>query len=112
MSADGGKMQKIATVEGDSLSYADTSAEAGKTYRYRIRSNDQGPRSGSTSIDVPELEPDPTPPFNDRVVRVEPTFNNTDSSDHDQCGGKHRVRRHEHRGAPTRPRTADMRRHA
>ena len=74
MSADGGKMLKIATVEGGSLSYADTSAEAGKTYRYRIRSNDQGPRSGSTSIDVPELEPDPTPPFNDRVVRADPTF--------------------------------------
>ena len=81
MSADGGKMLKIATVEGDSLSYADTSAEAGKTYRYRIRSNDQGPRSGLTSIDVPALEPDPTPPSNDRVVRAEPTFNNTDSSD-------------------------------
>ncbi len=75
MSADGGKMLKIATVEGDSLSYADTSAEAGKTYRYRIRSNDQGPRSGLTSIDVPALEPEPTPPFNDRVVRAEPTFN-------------------------------------
>ena len=80
MSADGGKMLKIATVEGDSLSYPDTSAEAGKTYRYRIRSNDQGPRSGLTSIDVPALEPDPTPPsddLNDRVVRAEPTFNNT-----------------------------------
>ena len=78
MSADGGKMLKIATVEGDSLSYADTSAEAGKTYRYRIRSNDQGPRSGLTLIDVPALEPDPTPPsndLNDRVVRADPTFN-------------------------------------
>ena len=75
MSDDASKMRKIATVEGDSLSYADTSAEAGKTYRYRIRSNNQGPRSGPTSIDVPQLEPDPTPPFKDRVVRVEPTFN-------------------------------------
>ena len=75
MSEDGSRMQQLATVGGDTLTYIDTDVEAGKTYRYRVRSNDLGPRSDHTTIDVPEAEPEPAPRSDDRVVRADPMFN-------------------------------------
>ena len=74
MSEDGSRMQQLATVGGDTLTYTDTDVEAGKTYRYRVRSNDLGPRSDHTTIDVPEAEPEPAPRSDDRVVRADPMF--------------------------------------
>ena len=53
MDEDGSRMRLFATVDGATLSYSDTSVEAGVTYRYRIRSNDKGPRSASTELTVP-----------------------------------------------------------
>ena len=75
MSADGSRMQQLATVGGDTLTYTDTDVEAGESYRYRVRSNDLGPRSDHTTIDVPEAEPEPAPRSDDRVVRADPVFN-------------------------------------
>ena len=54
----GSRMRLFATVDGATLSYADTSVEAGVTYRYRIRSNDKGPRSASTEFTVPAPKSD------------------------------------------------------
>ena len=71
MSEDGSRMQQLATVGGDTLTYTDTDVEAGESYRYRVRSNDLGPRSDHTTIDVPEAEPEPAPRSDDRVVRNE-----------------------------------------
>ena len=53
MDEDGSRMRLFATVDGATLSYTDTSVDAGVTYRYRIRSNDKGPRSASTELTVP-----------------------------------------------------------
>ena len=78
MSEDGSRMQQLATVGGDTLTYTDTDVEAGESYRYRVRSNDLGPRSDHTTIDVPEAEPEPAPRSDDRVVRLaDPVFTNT-----------------------------------
>ena len=55
------RMTLFDTVEGTVLTYADTTVEAGSTYRYRIRSNNQGRRSGYAEVAVPEqtsAEPD------------------------------------------------------
>ena len=76
MSEDGSRMQQLATVGGDTLTYTDTDVEAGESYRYRVRSNDLGPRSDHTTIAVPEAEPEPAPRSDDRVVRfADPVFN-------------------------------------
>ena len=77
MSEDGSRMQQLATVGGDTLTYTDTDVEAGETYRYRVRSNDLGPRSDHTTIAVPEVEPEPAPRSDDRVVRADPMFSAT-----------------------------------
>ena len=75
MSEDGSRMEQVATVGGDTLTYTDTDVEAGASYRYRVRSNDLGPRSDHTTIAVPEAEPEPAPRSDDRVVRVaDPVF--------------------------------------
>ncbi|MYE46664.1 MAG: hypothetical protein F4X25_07920, partial [Chloroflexi bacterium] len=54
MDVEGARMALIATVDGDVLTYTDDDVNAGEHYRYRIRSNDQGPRSGRTDITLPE----------------------------------------------------------
>ena len=54
----GSRMRLFATVDGASLSYTDTAVEPGVTYRYRIRSNDKGPRSASTELTVPAPKSD------------------------------------------------------
>ncbi|MYD17775.1 MAG: hypothetical protein F4W99_11635 [Chloroflexi bacterium] len=64
MDVEGSRMTKIASVDGEVLTYTDTTVSAGEDYRYRIRSNDQGSRSGRTEITVPEAtvsEPTPEP---------------------------------------------------
>ena len=50
MDEDGSKMRLFASVDGASLGVIDTAVEPGVTYRYRIRSNNQGPRSAFTEI--------------------------------------------------------------
>ncbi|MYB21710.1 MAG: hypothetical protein F4Y29_04160 [Chloroflexi bacterium] len=62
MDVEGSRMTKIASVDGDVLTYTDTTVTAGEDYRYRIRSNDQGSRSNRTDITIPEAtatEPEP-----------------------------------------------------
>ena len=54
MDVAGARMVKIDSVDGGVLSYSDSTVGAGQDYRYRIRSNDQGPRSGRTDITIPE----------------------------------------------------------
>ena len=54
----GSRMRLFATVDGASLSYTDTAVEPGVTYRYRIRSNDKGPRSASIEFTVPAPKSD------------------------------------------------------
>ncbi|MYD53277.1 MAG: hypothetical protein F4W96_03070 [Chloroflexi bacterium] len=64
MDVEGSRMTKIDSVDGDVLTYTDTTVTAGEDYRYRIRSNDQGSRSGRTDITIPEAtvsEPTPEP---------------------------------------------------
>ena len=51
---DGSRMAKIATVDGAGLAYTDEQVTAGATYRYRVRSNDQGPRSAWTQTVMTE----------------------------------------------------------
>ena len=109
MSEDGSRMQQLATVGGDTLTYTDTDVEAGESYRYRVRSNDLGPRSDHTTIDVPEAEPEPAPRSDDRVVRADPMFSAT-TADY-QRAGEHRLR-HEHRGRDHGHRHRHRRRHA
>ena len=46
--------RRIAKTGPSVLTYTDTSVEAGKTYRYRIRSNNIGPKTDATEIAVPE----------------------------------------------------------
>ena len=62
MDVQGARMTHIATVDGLTLTYTDDDVNAGEHYRYRIRSNDQGARSGRTDITLPEATtPEPTP---------------------------------------------------
>ena len=66
MDVEGARMAKIDTVDGDVLTYTDSTVTAGQHYRYRIRSNDLGSRSGRTDITLPEATateptPEPTP---------------------------------------------------
>ena len=58
MDEDGSKMRLFASVDGASLGVTDTAVEPGVTYRYRIRSNNQGPRSAFTEITAPASESD------------------------------------------------------
>ena len=53
----GDRLSKTATTTGSEFSYTDDAIEPGKTYRYRIRSNDIGRRSGRTDVDVPAQAP-------------------------------------------------------
>ncbi|MDE2934771.1 MAG: cadherin domain-containing protein [Chloroflexota bacterium] len=62
MDVAGARMTKIDSVDGSVLTYTDTTVTTGQHYRYRIRSNDQGSRSGRTDITIPEATtPEPTP---------------------------------------------------
>ena len=58
MDEDGSKMRLFASVDGASLGFTDTAVEPGVTYRYRIRSNNQGPRSAFTEITAAASESD------------------------------------------------------
>ena len=53
----GDRLSKTATTTGSEFSYTDDAIEPGKTYRYRIRSNNIGRRSGRTDVDVPAQAP-------------------------------------------------------
>ena len=64
------RQQKIATVDGDTLTYTDTGVEAGATYRYRVRSNDEGPRSGFAEVSVPEAGAEPAQQPNEQSERA------------------------------------------
>ena len=86
MDEDGSKMRLFATVDGASLGYTDTAVDPGVTYRYRIRSNNQGPRSAFTEITAPASEsdtentesPEETPPEEtpkSQLRAVNPIFN-------------------------------------
>ncbi|MDE2745934.1 MAG: SwmB domain-containing protein [Chloroflexota bacterium] len=84
MDVAGARMTKIVSVDGDTLTYTDSTVTAGQHYRYRIRSNDLGSRSGRTDITIPEaavseLTPEPEPVIEeaDRSLRQEPDFDNT-----------------------------------
>ena len=57
ISEDGNRMAKIATVDDAGLAYTDDNVSAGEKYRYRVRSNDQGPRSGWTQTVMTEPVP-------------------------------------------------------
>ena len=70
ISEDGSRLAKIATVGGAALSYRDANVTAGATYRYRVRSNDLGPRSGLTQIAMTESEPEPEPEPGKQTVRA------------------------------------------
>ena len=54
MDVEGSRMTRIAGVDGDVLTYTDTTVNAGEVYRYRIRSNNIGRRSDVTEITIPE----------------------------------------------------------
>ena len=56
---DESQVTKYADVDGETLTYTDTAIEAGKTYRYRIRSNDRGSRTAVADVRVPEAEREP-----------------------------------------------------
>lgn len=58
------RLTRYDSVHGTILTYADSEVEAGETYRYRIRSNNQGPRSERVDIDIPEAD-DPKQPLDD-----------------------------------------------
>ena len=58
MDVDGDRMSRYDTVDGASLTYSDSAVEAGKRYRYRVRSNNIGPRSGYAELTMPEAEQD------------------------------------------------------
>ncbi|MXY80260.1 MAG: hypothetical protein F4Y94_11430, partial [Chloroflexi bacterium] len=75
MDVDGSRMTKIDSVDGDVLTYTDTTVGAGQVYRYKIRSNDLGSRSGRTEITIPEAtagDPTPAPSQPSITSRVEP----------------------------------------
>lgn len=54
MDVEGSRMTKIDSVDGETLTYTDTTVSAGQDYRYRVRSNDLGSRSDRTEITIPE----------------------------------------------------------
>ena len=54
MDVEGSRMTRIAGVDGDVLTYTDTTVNSGEVYRYRIRSNNIGRRSDVTEITIPE----------------------------------------------------------
>ena len=58
----GARMRLQASVPGDALTYLDSEVSAGVTYRYRVRSNDQGPRSAWTELAAPVAESEPEDP--------------------------------------------------
>ncbi|MYD66322.1 MAG: hypothetical protein F4X26_10155 [Chloroflexi bacterium] len=61
MEVEGARMALLATVDGSTLTYTDEDVNRGEHYRYRIRSNDLGSRSGRTDITLPEATtPEPT----------------------------------------------------
>ena len=72
----GERLYKFATVSGSELTWVDDTVEPGKTYRYRVRSNDIGRRSARTDVDVPEQSPvlhdAPPPPQMTYVPPPEP----------------------------------------
>ena len=76
ISEDGSRLAKIATVDGAGLTYTDQNVSAGETYRYRVRSNDQGPRSGWTQnvMTEPKPEPEPAERTNRAVLRAAVTL--------------------------------------
>ena len=85
MDVEGARMVKIDSVDGNVLTYTDENVNPGEYYRYRIRSNDQGSRSGRTDITLPaeaaiepEPEPEPEPEQTERSVRQ--NFDNTPPS--------------------------------
>ena len=55
------KIRKIGTVDSPGLAYTDTNLVAGETHRYRIKSNDNPPKSSYSQVVVPQGEPEPTP---------------------------------------------------
>ncbi|MYD72911.1 MAG: fibronectin type III domain-containing protein, partial [Chloroflexi bacterium] len=74
MDVESSRMTKIDSVNGDVLTYTDTTVTAGEDYRYRIRSNDLGRRSARTDITIPEAavnepEPEPVPEPTQRSTR-------------------------------------------
>ena len=74
MDVEGSRMTKIDSVDGDVLTYTDTTVTAGEVYRYKIRSNDLGSRSSRTEIAIPEAtasepEPEPVPEPTQRSTR-------------------------------------------
>ena len=71
MSEDGSRMQQLATVGGDTLTYTDTDVEAGKTYRYRVRS----PTTWAPGPTTPRL----TCPRPSRNQRRAPTIGSCES---------------------------------
>ena len=68
----GSRMAHYAVVDGAELSYTDEQVSAGATYRYRVRSNDLGPRSGwtQTVMTEPAPEPEPEPEPGERTDRA------------------------------------------
>ena len=77
MDVEGSRMTRIAGVDGDVLTYTDTTVNAGEVYRYRIRSNNIGRRSDVTEITIPEAsvnqpEPEPEPETIQRTTRQDP----------------------------------------
>jgi len=77
MDVSGSRMTKIDSVDGDVLTYTDTTVNAGEVYRYKIRSNDLGSRSGRTEITIPEAaatepEPEQVAEPTQRLTRQEP----------------------------------------
>ena len=55
------RLAKIGTVNGSTTTFTDQDLVAGKTHRYRIKSNDNPPRSAYAQVAVPQDEPEPTP---------------------------------------------------
>ena len=85
MDVQGARMVKIDSVDGSVLTYTDENVNPGEYYRYRIRSNDQGSRSGRTDITLPaatvsepESEPESDPRQAEQSVRQ--NFDNTPPS--------------------------------
>ncbi|MYB17222.1 MAG: hypothetical protein F4X41_09390 [Chloroflexi bacterium] len=81
----GARMVKIDSVDGSVLTYTDENVNPGEYYRYRIRSNDQGSRSGRTDITLPAAtvsEPEPEPESDPRQAEqsVRQNFDNTPPS--------------------------------
>ena len=71
--------------------YTDQNVSAGATYRYRVRSNDQGPRSRWTQsvMTEPKPEPEPAERTNRAVLRAPVTL--VSNTGQGQQGGGHQV---------------------